>query len=69
MVRLERCFVAGKDVSPLPGLRILEQAEHAVDVLLVAFAHIMHIGMDCRHRPLLALGIHAQGDHGAGGKG
>ena len=39
--------------------------EHAVDVLLVALAHEMHVGMHRRHRPLLALGIHAERDHGA----
>src|SRR5215470_15600699 len=42
--------------------------EDALDVLLLALADEAHVGVHRRHRPLLALGIHAQGDHGAGGE-
>src|SRR5262249_44847461 len=36
--------------------------EDALDVLLLAVADELHVGLHRRHRPLLALGIHAQGD-------
>ena len=40
--------------------------QDAVDALDLVLALEMDVGMDRRDRPLLALGIHAQGDHGAG---
>src|SRR5215813_9869378 len=42
--------------------------EDALDVLLLALSDEVHVGLHRRHRPLLALGIHAQGDHRAGGQ-
>src|SRR5262249_22315349 len=42
--------------------------EDALDVLLLALAHEVHVGLHRRYRPLLALGVHAQRDHRAGGE-